>query len=55
MENQVSTSRALFFFFFDMSQLYELLGENEVACRATGNLLFTREENPNRGLLWYIR
>lgn len=37
MENQVNTSRA-FFFFFDMSQLYELLGENEVACRATGNL-----------------
>lgn len=47
MENQVNTSRA----FFDMPQLYELLGENEVACREAGKLLFTSEENPNRGLL----
>lgn len=35
---------------FDMPQLYELLGENEAACREAGNLLFTTEENPNRFL-----
>lgn len=34
-----------------MPQLYELLGENEVACREAGNLLFTSEEDPNRCLL----
>lgn len=47
MENQVNISRA----FSDMPQLYELLGENEVACREAGDLLFTSEENPNRCLL----
>lgn len=38
--------------FFDMPQFYELLGENEAACREAGNLLFTSEENPNRSLLF---
>lgn len=34
-----------------MPQFYELLGENEVACREAGKLLFTSEENPNSFLL----
>lgn len=47
MENQVNTPRAS----FDTPQLYELLEENEVVCKAAGNLFFTSEENPNCSLL----